>query len=352
MKTEKNWEKSLSEQYLLHTKAHRRLAVFLCAALLVLAMAASLTGNADIRIPRLLAVSFPGSFPDETPLSALELSVFLNIRLCRVVMALIVGAGLAVCGVIMQAITGNSMASPFTTGVSSAAGFGAAIGIVFFGNRPAFTILFAFALSVFCTVVVYGISAKKNFTAQALILLGIAVNYLFNAMNSCLQYFVTKEQLASIVYWTFGSLADSVWYQVVLCGIVFLAAMIFFMFSAKNYNILCSAGDESAADLGVNVKRLRTMSGIVVAFLAAVMISFTGVIGFVGLVAPHIARFLTGSDHHYLLPMSAFTGAGLILLADTIGRNILNPVTIPVGVVVSLIGVPVFIFLILRKREG
>lgn len=351
MKAERLPEKTLSEQYNEHRRSHMRLALVLGVVILILIAFSSLMGSANITLPRLLCTLFPGVFSGE-PLSKLEYSVFINIRLCRVVMALIVGAGLACCGVVMQAITGNAMASPFTTGISSAAGFGAALGIVFFQNRPACTILFAFILAILCTAIVYGISAKKNFTAQALVLLGIAVNYLFSAMNSCLQYFVTKEQLASIVYWTFGSLANAVWYQVFVCAGVFFLAYLYFAAHAKEYNILCSTGDDSAAALGINVVRLRTVSGIVVALLAATLISFTGVIGFVGLVAPHISRYITGSEHNYLIPVSALTGAGLILIADTIGRTILSPITIPVGVVVSLIGVPVFISLILTKQEA
>ena len=252
----------------------------------------------------------------------------------------------------MQSITGNAMASPFTTGVSSAAAFGAALGIVFGGNKANITILLAFAFAAACTIAVYGISLLKDFNANSLILLGVAVNYLFSALNSCLQYFVSEHQLASIVYWTFGSLTDVVWSQVFISFVIFMAAFLFFMRHSKDYNIIASSGDESAKALGVNVKQLRSISGIAVALLAATLVSFTGVIGFVGLVAPHIAKFIVGGEHGLQLPLSALIGAALVLLSDTVGRSIINPVIIPVGVVISIIGVPIFIYMLMRKGKN
>lgn len=318
----------------------------------ILALLACFMGVTNVTPIKLFNTVFHQNIAGVEPLTQLECSVLINIRLCRIIMAVITGAGLAICGVIMQSITGNTMASPFTTGVSSAAGFGAAVGIVFFGNQSNRVIILAFLFSAICTIAVYGISFIKGFKANTLILMGVAINYLFSALNSCLQYFASEQQLASIVYWTFGSLTDAVWYQVAITGIVFSGAFLYFIFHSNDYNVLSSSGDESAKALGINVGRLRALSGITVALLAAVLVSFTGVIGFVGLVAPHIAKFIVGGEHRILLPMSALIGAALVLVGDTIGRTIINPVIIPVGVVVSLIGVPVFIYLILRERRG
>ncbi|MDY3918171.1 MAG: iron ABC transporter permease [Candidatus Limivivens sp.] len=342
----------LSEEY----KKQRRIkAGYLLAftvIIFLLALLACFMGVTNVTPIRLFNTVFHQNFRNAEPLTKLECSVLINIRLCRIVMAVITGAGLALCGVIMQSITGNSMASPFTTGVSSAAGFGAAVGIVFFGNQSNTVILLAFLFSALCTIAVYGISFLKDFKANTLILMGVAINYLFSALNSCLQYFANEHQLESIVYWTFGSLTDVVWSQVAVTAVVLATSFLYFMLHAKDYNVLASSGDESAKSLGINVKLLRGISGITVALLAAVLVSFTGVIGFVRLVAPHIAKFIVGGEHRVLLPMSAFIGAALVLVGDTIGRTIINPVIIPVGVVVSLIGVPVFIYLIMRERRG
>ena len=320
--------------------------------ILLLALVACFIGVTNVTPIKLFNTIFHTSIKNIQPLSELETAVLVNIRLCRVTMAVVTGAGLAVCGNIMQSITGNAMASPFTTGVSSAAAFGAALGIVFGGNKANITILLAFAFAAACTIAVYGISLLKDFNANSLILLGVAVNYLFSALNSCLQYFVSEHQLASIVYWTFGSLTDVVWSQVFISFVIFMAAFLFFMRHSKDYNIIASSGDESAKALGVNVKQLRSISGIAVALLAATLVSFTGVIGFVGLVAPHIAKFIVGGEHGLQLPLSALIGAALVLLSDTVGRSIINPVIIPVGVVISIIGVPIFIYMIMRKGKN
>ena len=342
----------LTEEY---KKRRNRKVVYLTVfsfGILILAFVACFIGVTDVTPIKLFNTVFHTNIRKVQPLTTLETAVLVNIRLCRVAMAVVTGAGLAICGNIMQSITGNSMASPFTTGVSSAAAFGAAIGIVFGGNKANITILLAFAFAAVCTVAVYGISMLKDFNANSLILLGVAVNYLFSALNSCLQYFISEHQLASIVYWTFGSLTDVVWSQVLIAFIIFMAAFVFFLFHSKDYNIIASSGDESAKALGVNVKQLRSISGIIVAFLAATLVSFTGVIGFVGLVAPHIARFVVGGDHSIQLPLSALIGAALVLLSDTVGRSIINPVIIPVGVVISIIGVPIFIYMIMRKGKS
>ena len=306
-----------------------------------MALVACFIGVTDVTPIKLFNTIFHTSIKDIQPLSELETAVLVNIRLCRVTMAVVTGAGLAVCGNIMQSITGNAMASPFTTGVSSAAAFGAALGIVFGGNKANITILLAFAFAAACTIAVYGISLLKDFNANS-----------FSALNSCLQYFVSEHQLASIVYWTFGSLTDVVWSQVFISFVIFMAAFLFFMRHSKDYNIIASSGDESAKALGVNVKQLRSISGIAVALLAATLVSFTGVIGFVGLVAPHIAKFIVGGEHGLQLPLSALIGAALVLLSDTVGRSIINPVIIPVGVVISIIGVPIFIYMIMRKGKN
>jgi len=286
------------------------------------------------------------------PLTSSEITILVTLRLPRVAMAIAAGSGLGICGTVMQAVTGNSMASPFTTGIASAAGFGAALVIVFASSASQITIVIAaFGCALFCSSLVYGISAIKKMGPGVLILTGVALNYLFSAMNSSLQYIANDDKLNAIVNWSFGNLTGATWKQVVLVCIIQLLAFPYFQHSAWPYNLLSSEGDESAKALGINVKSTRMISGLAVTLVAASIISFTGVIGFVGILAPHIARLLIGSEHHTLLPFSAVMGALLVLVSDTIGRSLFSPTIIPVGIVLSYVGVPLFIYLVIKEKR-
>ena len=333
----------------------RRRALVLTAmvALTLLSVGAScFAGVADVSPSRLLATILPCGTAE--PLTSTELTVLTRLRLPRIVMALLGGMGLGVSGLIMQAITGNSMASPFTTGLSNAAAMGAAVVIVFelrfMGSMQLSTVCGAFVMALICSALVYGIASAKGFGNTTIVLVGIALNYFFSALNSGMQYIANEDKLTSIVNWTFGSLSSSTWAQIGVVGAVLLLTLPWLFSRAWHYNLL-STGDESALALGVNVRMLRLISGMMVTLIASSIISFTGVIGFVGLVAPHIARLLVGGDHRTLFPLTALVGGALLVLADLAGRTIASPVVIPVGIVVSFIGVPVFLYLILRERK-
>ena len=165
-----------------------------------------------------------------------------------------------------------------------------------------------------------------------------------------MQYVANEQQLSAIVHWTFGSLSEITWEQILVVCVILLLTFPFIVRFAWHYNLL-STGDESAVALGVNVMRLRLLSGIAVTLISSAIVSFTGVIGFVGLVAPHIARLLIGGDYRALIPLTALSGAILLIAADTVGRVAVSPVIIPVGIVVSFIGVPVFIYLIVKEQK-
>ena len=348
----------LSRTY--HARRRRR-GLYLLGAVLALvctALAACCMGVADLTPGRLLATWLPplGDLLSAQPLDRTERNVLLMLRLPRVAMAVVAGAGLGVSGTVMQAITGNSMASPFTTGLSNAAALGAAL-VILFGGFPVYlqetaTVLAAFAMALLCAALVYGISSLRGLGPETLVLTGIALNYLFNAVNSSMQYIANEQQLPAIVHWTFGSLTAASWGDIGVMA-VFLA-LVYPLFASKAWamNLMASNGDESASALGVNVRDTRLALGIGVALLTASVVSFTGIIGFVGLVAPHIARMLIGGDHRILLPFSALCGSILVLAADTVGRVAFSPTTLPVGIVVSYVGVPLFLYLILRERWG
>ncbi len=359
MRADNNQEKrDLAGDYLRRARRKNILLAVLLLALLVMAVWAACLGVAKLTPDRIIVTwlpSFTGMFKGVMPLDAKEQNVLLMLRFPRIAAAVIAGAGLGIAGAGMQAITGNPMASPFTTGLSSAAAFGAAL-MILFGGFPLWmqkgaTVAAAFAMSVICAIVVYTVASYKQLRPEALVLTGIALNYLFNALNSTMQFVANEQQLPAIVHWSFGSLTAVTWSDIAIMFFFFAAAFPVFMSQAWAFNLLDDGGDETARALGVNVKRTRLLCGGTVTLLTASVVSFTGIIGFVGLVAPHMARMLIGGDYRHLLPYSAVTGAFLVLAADTLGRNAFSPTTVPVGIVVSYVGVPLFLYLILRERR-
>ena len=282
-----------------------------------------------------------------------EQKIVLLLRLPRVVLAVLAGAALSVSGVVMQALTRNPLVSPFTIGVSSAAAFGASVAIVFgFAIVPGTggVVVNAFSFSVLCALLVYGISWKLGMSPGALILTGIALNYLFAALTSTVQYVAEEHQLAAAVQWAFGSLNDASWDQNLFLAVVLAVSLPVLQRFSLSFNALTAGGDELTKSVGANPTSIKAITGMAAVLLTAATISFTGVIGFVGLVGPHIARLLIGGDHPRLLPFSVIIGAILVVLSDTIGRTLLSPVVIPVGIVISFLGVPLFLSLVIARR--
>ena len=282
-------------------------------------------------------------------------TVILHLRLPRVVMAMLAGAGLSISGAAMQGITRNPLVSPFTIGVSNAAAFGASLSIVFgLGILPGTesgTVITAFLLAFLSAALVYLVSLRAGLSPETLVLTGIAINYLFSAATSLIQYFADEHRLSAAVAWAFGSFNGAEWNEVGTTAVAVLVTGVGLYICAPSLDLLASGDDEVARSLGANPQRVRAVAGALSVMATAAVISFTGVIGFVGLAGPHIARLLLGSGHRHLIPFSAVVGAILTLTADTIGRLILAPVLIPVGIVVSFLGVPIFVNLILTRRK-
>ncbi|SEB43611.1 iron complex transport system permease protein [Nitratireductor aquibiodomus] len=336
----------------------RILLIALSFALLMIAAASvSVRGINDTSVVTLALVLMERASLGYLPGSSDEQAarVLLYLRLPRVVMALVAGAALSVSGVLMQAITRNPLVSPYTIGVSSAAGFGASVAIMFgIGLQAAgvyFVPLSAFVCALLCAFAVFSLSWWRGMGAQAMILTGIALMYLFSALTAAVQFVATEEQLARVVHWTFGSLNGVQWDAVYLCAAVLFAVLIPIQARAWQLNALTVAGDDVARSLGVDVRRLRTFAILFSVVSAASVISFVGVIGFVGLIGPHLARMMIGGDHRLLLPFAAICGAALLLAADTIGRLAFSPTVLPVGIVVAFVGVPVFLHLIVSRRR-
>lgn len=327
--------------------------------LLTLAVYALSLGANDLTLAQALQIIASPILPDGliAEVTSLQQKVVTQLRLPRIAMAVVAGAGLTVAGVMMQGITRNPLVSPFTIGLSPAAAFGAALAILFgalempgWGN--ALIVGGAFTMSLLCAAFVLGIAGLGGTSATTIILAGIGLTYLFSALTATLQFVATQEQLAAIVHWTFGSLNASDWYEVALAGIILAISVPVFWRMSWALNAL-AAGEETAASLGHDLKRVRLATAVLSVLITAGIISFTGVIGFVGLVAPHIARMIIGNDHRVLIPFSMIVGAILLLVADTIGRTLFSPAVIPVGIVVAYVGVPLFVHLIIRqKRSG
>ena len=286
-----------------------------------------------------------------------------EIRLPRALAAVFAGAGLALGGVVMQASLRNPMASPFTLGMSSAAGFGAALAIVLGAGRLLKTYLGGFAVSSYfplivssflfsliAVFVIFFLAKVKGASPEAIVLTGIAISFLFSAATSLVQYFGTTEQVAAIVFWLFGSLSKASWEAFWAISLASLAVLAVFLKWSYRYDALLM-DEDFARNLGVNPENLRLASMILSSVATAVITSFLGVISFVCLVAPHIARMVIGSEHKCLILASALVGANILTLSDIASRILMPPLVIPVGVITSFIGTPLLLYLLLRGRR-
>jgi iron complex transport system permease protein len=286
-----------------------------------------------------------------------------NIRLPQALTAIVAGAGLSVAGAAMQCILRNPLGSPFTLGISHAAAFGAALSVMLMGTgffagdqghtavvSPILTTLSAFVFSLAAAGVIIAVARMRGATPEVMVLTGVALGALFTAGTMFLQYFADDQELAAMVFWTFGDTGRADWANLGLLTIVCALSSLFFVIQAWSYNAI-DAGDETAKGLGVRVERVRMAGMLVASLLTAIIIAFLGIIGFVGLVVPHMVRRLIGSDHRFLLPASILGGGLLLLMSDTVARLIISPHVLPVSVLTAFLGAPVFIALIIRGRS-
>lgn len=276
-----------------------------------------------------------------------------NIRLPRLIMGFMTGFNLAIAGAVMQPILRNPMASPFTLGISSGAGFGATIAIIFgesLMQGPYFIVANAFIFAVLTSLIVLGISKFKGATPEIMILAGVALSQLFGAGTTLMKYFADTNALSEIVFWMVGSLSKATWQNIGLIFPVSLCCIPFLIIKSWDLNLM-SAGDEVAKSLGTNVDRTRFILLVITSLLTAVTICFTGTIGFIGLLAPHITRMIIGGDNRFVIPTSGLIGALLLIAADVVATNIIAPVILPIGVVTAIMGAPMFIYLIIKRRK-
>lgn len=299
--------------------------------------------------------------------SAAHVRILRQIRVPRVLAAIIAGAGLSVSGLVMQTNLNNAMASPATLGVSNAAVFGANLSIIAFaggflstghnvanymtGVNPYATSMMAFLFSTASIFLILGLCRLRSFSPGVVVLAGIALGSVWTAATTVLQFYATDVGISAAVIWNFGDLGRATYRTDAIMLAVVAAGILFFTLMSWKYNALLS-GEATARSMGVSVSRLRFVSLLLASVITAVCVSFLGIIGFVGIICPHVTKRLLGQDHRWALPASALSGSLLLLLADTLSRSLGNGSALPVGAITSLLGAPFFLTIIFTKKEG
>lgn len=325
----------------------RLIILLLIAMLLSSALAAAATGVVKIGLRELVDILINRT-------DTVNASILMDIRLPRVVLAGIIGAGLAAVGGVMQGIFKNPLVDSYTLGMSSGAALGAVISIITGLNISIMGIettgVFAF-IGAMCTLFfVYSLAyTRSRMSINSLLLAGVAVSYFLGSVISFMMM-LNHDKIEHIVFWTMGSLSMATWNKVIVSAIFIIPALAVLLLYTRELNIL-AMGEDSAHHLGVNTSRLKNILLVACSIIVGSVVSTGGTIAFLGLVAPHIIRLMCGSDNKKVIPYSALLGSILLIVSDTIGRILIQPVDIPVGVMTSVMGGPFFIFL-LRRQKG
>ncbi|KJS84399.1 MAG: iron ABC transporter [Peptococcaceae bacterium BICA1-8] len=335
------------------------LLISLILLLFVTTFMAVVLGAASIPLKSALAILLPpftgldGLFKG-VEITEVQRGIILQLRLPRVMQAAIVGASLAVAGAVFQGLFRNPMADPYVIGVSSGAALGAVVamltgGTLFFAGFTAVP-LFAFIGGVLTITLVYYMSrVGKVVPVMTLLLAGIAVSAFLSAVVSLLTYFA-GEKLDQVVFWMMGGVGGASWARVTAMLPYVIVGFCCIYYYAKELNVLL-LGEETARHLGVNTERVKKILLAAASLLVAAAVSTSGIIGFVGLVVPHFIRMLVGPDHRILLPASSLLGANLLIAADTLARNIIAPAELPVGIITAMVGAPMFIYLLKKRKK-
>ena len=286
--------------------------------------------------------------------SVMNQNIIWEIRLPRVLLGAICGAGLALCGVLMQCVTKNPIAEPYILGISSGASCGA-VAVLVLGGMSAIGInsltAGAFAGSMLSGVLVFAIGTQMGRTTSTtrLVLSGMAISTIFSSLTNLLIYSAkNSNQAKSALFWTIGSLGGAKWDKLLFPFIVLVVVMITAFIMSKSLDILL-LGDDSAIILGINIKFIKSVILILATLLTSALVSITGAIGFIGLVVPHICRTISGSDHKKLIVLSSLIGAIFLIASDIVARGLFPPIEIPIGIITSLVGGPFFLYLISKK---
>lgn len=349
-----------SEHFLTRNRKNRRILALLGLAVVVMSFVCLFVGSSNMTV----AESFAALFGRGT---AAQVRIIQKIRIPRVLAALIAGAGLSVSGLIMQTTLNNSMASPSTLGVSNAAVFGANLSIIAFaggylstgnnltnyavGANPFATSFLAFVFSTASILLILALCRIRAFSPNVVVLSGMAIGSVWTAATSILQFYATDVGLSAAVVWSFGDLGRATYTTNGIMAAVVLFGVTFFRANAWKFNALLS-GEATAQTMGVDVAKLRFVSMLMASVITAVCVSYLGVIGFVGIICPHVTKKILGQDHRMTVPVSVLTGSLLLLLADTLSRSMGGGSALPVGAITSLLGAPFFIAIIFSRKEN
>ncbi|NIR46402.1 MAG: iron ABC transporter permease [Gemmatimonadetes bacterium] len=322
-----------------------RLAILALAVLLAL-VASMGFGAADIPVPEVMRAI--GGRGDET-----TRTIVMELRLPRALLAFLVGGALGLAGATLQALLRNPLAEPFLLGVSSGAAVGAVAAVVLgWSALAAWTLpVAAFLGALLATFLVLFVASRtgRGLDTRVLLLGGVVIGMFFNAVILLVLTFASAETFRSAIFWMMGSLAAADWGAAVLLTGYTVPAVAVLVLMARPLNAL-SVGEETALYLGVRVERVKLAAYILSSLLVAAAVAVSGVIGFVGLIIPHAIRLVWGSDHRMLLPASIFAGGGFLVIADTVARSAAGPSELPVGVITALVGVPLFVLLLIRRK--
>ena len=340
-------------------KHNRKMVLFVLSMILLTAATAlaALCMNTDLGLSSVIGIVFDRYGPGVDPIDSI---LVWDLGLPRIVSALLAGVALGAAGAVMQCVLRNPLGSPYTLGISNAAAFGASIGIVLFGggvivgqssafvqiDNPYIVTASAFMWSMIATAIIIVLVKVTKVSPETMVLAGVALSSIFSAGISLLQYIFNEYALSTIVFWQFGSMGKASWEELGLIFVVCIVAGLYFMYNRLDYNAL-DAGDDVASSLGVNVNRTRILTLVLAALVTSIVVSFMGIIAFIGLLGPHIVRRFVGNDHRYLIPGSMLMGAIILLVSDCIGQNIAD-FTIPVGIITSFLGGPLFLYLLIR----
>ncbi len=347
-------EEELEESFEDYRKYQMRKWLFIAACIIVTAVVAAYAvtvGAYDLSISEVYAIIWDhitGNIHD-----ADMDYIVITLRSPRIAVAIIAGMGLAVAGVVMQSTLLNPLADPYTTGISSGASFGATLAMILgftLAHGPYAIVVNAFVFSLIPMFTILGVARLKQASPTTMIMAGIAVMYIFNACTTVMMLWADPNDMDAVYEWQVGSVSKNKWDAIPIMLVVTVVGIIVMQLLSRKLNVL-STGDDSARSLGLNVHQMRTLNLLVVSFMTAAIVSFTGMIGFVGLVAPHISRLFIGPDNRFLIPASAVLGAALLVCADLLGRTVIYPSVLPVGVIMSFLGGPIFLWLMLRKKS-
>lgn len=346
----------------LQKKNRRNTAVILAmlVTVIVLGMACLFVGSSHMSISDGFAALMKRG-------TAANVRIIWNIRIPRVLAAIIAGAGLAVSGLVMQTTLNNAMASPSTLGVSNAAVFGANLSIIAFaggflstgsnmssfdmGANPYATSVMAFLFSTLSILLILGLCTVRSFSPNVVVLSGMAIGSVWTAATTILQFYATDVGLSAAVIWNFGDLGRATYRTDAIMFAVVLVGMVFFLLMSWQFNALLS-GEATAKTMGIRVEALRFSAMLLASVITAVCVSFLGIIGFVGIICPHVTKKLLGQDHRVTIPVSALSGSLLLLFADTLSRSMGNGSALPVGAITSVLGAPFFMTIIFSRKEN